>query len=115
MENIYMMSDSVITKKIGERLKSERLRQNITQQNLAHSAQVSFSMVRRIEAGEIKSFDAFLRIVRTLGLLDILEPLTAEIQMSPNEYYEFVNSKKRQLRKRAVGKLNSNPDYKSPW
>ena len=47
---------------IGERLKTTRLKQNITQDSLAASSSISRSSVQNIEAGEIKSFDAFLRI-----------------------------------------------------
>ena len=35
MDNIYMLTDGAILVKIGERLKSIRLKQNITQQSLS--------------------------------------------------------------------------------
>lgn len=100
--DIYSLSDNVIQKKVGERLKSLRLRQNITQTSLADESQVSLSSVKKIERGEIGSFDSFIRLLRTLGKLDVLQPLVEEEQMSPNEYYEFVNSSKKKVRKRAA-------------
>lgn len=100
--DIYSLSDNIILKKIGERLKSLRLRQNITQTNLADDSQVSLSSIKKIEKGEIGSFDSFVRLLRTLGKLDALQPLVDEEQMSPNEYYEFVNSSKKKVRKRAT-------------
>lgn len=51
--------------------------------------------MQKIESGEIRSFDVFLRILRTLGMLDELTRLCEEEQMSPNEYFEMVNSVKR--------------------
>ena len=57
MENIYMLTDGAILGKIGERLKSVRLKQNITQQSLSEAANVSLSTVKKIEKGEIRSFD----------------------------------------------------------
>ena len=87
---VYSLSDAQIQEKIGERLKATRLKQNITQDSLAASSSISRSSVQKIEAGEIKSFDAFLRILRTLGMLDELSHLCEEEQMSPSEYFEIV-------------------------
>jgi predicted transcriptional regulator len=83
-----------------------RLRQNITQSNLAESAGVSLSTLKKIESGDICSFDSFLRMLRTLRKLDVLQPLVDKEQLTPNEYWEFINSAKRKIRKRAgrVGK-----------
>lgn len=100
--NIYSLTDIEIRKRIGYRLRAVRLRQNITQADLASDAQVSLSSLKKIEAGEIGSFDSFIRVVRTLGKLDILVPLVEDEEMSPNEYYEFVNSMKKRTRKRAA-------------
>jgi len=100
-ENVYMLSDVEICRRIGLKLQRLRLRQNITQTSLAEQTQVSVSTVKRIEDGEISSFDSFMRILRVLGELDIFAPLLKEEEMSPNEYYEFVESKKRKQRKRA--------------
>ena len=58
MENVYMLADGAILEKIGERLKSVRLKQNITQQSLAEAANVSLSTIKKIEKGEIRSFDS---------------------------------------------------------
>lgn len=96
-----MLSDEVIQRKIGERLKAVRLKQNITQQALAEESGVSLSSVKKIEKGEIGSFDSLLRVLRTLGKLDVLLPLVEEEQLSPSEYYELVNKASKAQRKRA--------------
>lgn len=100
--DIYSLTDYAIQQKIGGRLKSLRLRQNITQANLSTESQVSLSSIKKIEKGEIGSFDSLVRLLRTLGKLDVLQPLVEEEQMSPNEYYEFVNASKKKARKRAA-------------
>ena len=46
MEDIYMLADSAILARIGERLKSARLKQNITQQTLAEDTCVSLSSLK---------------------------------------------------------------------
>lgn len=38
MEDMYSLSDAQIEKRIGEKIKAVRLKQNITQDNLAKSA-----------------------------------------------------------------------------
>ncbi|MCR4878623.1 MAG: helix-turn-helix domain-containing protein [Bacteroidales bacterium] len=103
MDNIYMLSDKMIPRRIGNQLKQTRLRQNITQQNLAEETGVSLSSIKKIEKGEIGSFDTWLRVLRILGLLDALQPLVNEPQPSPSEYYEMVHSSAKKIRKRAAG------------
>ena len=115
MENVYMLTDVAILGKIGEKLKSVRLKQNITQQSLSEAANVSLSTVKKIEKGEIRSFDSLLRLLRTLGKLDILQPLVEEEQLSPNEYFQLVQSSKTNKRKRAVGKLNEKDKEEPEW
>ena len=104
MENIYMLSDTMILTKIGEHLKAVRLKQNITQQRLAEEAGVSLSSVKKIEKGEIGSFDSLLRVLRTLGKLDVLLPLVEEEQLSPSEYYEMMQKAGAHQRKRAASR-----------
>lgn len=100
-DSIYMLSDTEICRRIGQKLRRLRLRQDFTQQSLAEQAQISLSTLKRIEDGEIRSFDSILRVMRILGELDIFFPLLKEEEMSPNEYYEFMESAKKQQRKRA--------------
>jgi len=101
MEDIYALSDVQIQTKIGEKIKATRLKQNITQERLAESALISRSSVQKVESGEIKSFDTFLRVLRTLGMLDELHHLCKEEELSPSDYYDLVNSIKKNRRKRA--------------
>lgn len=115
MEDIYMLTDKTILTKIGEKLKLVRLKQNITQQSLSEAANVSLSTIKKIEKGEISSFDAFLRVLRTLGKLDVLQQLVEEEQLSPSEYYNMVQASKTKQRKRAVGKLNDTKKEVSSW
>ena len=115
MDDIYMLSDTMICERIGGRLKQARLKQNITQQSLAEAAGVSLSSLKKIEKGEIGSFDSLLRVVRTLGLLDVLLPLVEEEQLSPNEYYALVHATQTKTRKRAAKKLHQANKEESSW
>ena len=103
MDDIYMLADAVILSRIGNKLRAVRLKQNITQQSLSEAANVSLSSIKKMEKGEIRSFDSLIRVLRILGKLDILQPLVEEEQLSPNEYYDFVHSMQSTMRKRATG------------
>lgn len=105
MDDIYTLSDSQLSKRLGEKLKSIRLKRNITQQSLAEASSISLSSVKKVENGEIGSFDTLIRILRTLGMLESISTLFEEEQLSPSEYYDMVNRVRKQTRKRAVGKL----------
>ena len=114
MEDIYMLSDTQIELRLGSLLKAARLKQNITQQSLADAAQISLSSVKKIELGGIGSFETFIRVVRTLGLLDSLQPLVFEEPLSPSEIYALQNASKKHVRKRASGHLKSKEEV-SEW
>ena len=114
MDDIYTLSDTQLSKRIGEKLKAIRLKRNITQQSLAESSSISLSSVKKVENGEIGSFDTLLRILRTLGMLESISQLFEEEHLSPSEYYEMVNKAKKQTRKRAFGKLKVNKE-ESEW
>lgn len=114
MNDIYTLSDTQLSKRIGEKLKAIRLKRNITQQSLAEASSISLSSVKKVENGAIGSFDTLLRILRTLGMLDSISTLFEEEQLSPSEYYQMVNKAKKQTRKRAVGKLKVNKE-ESEW
>lgn len=117
-DNIYMLADTEICRRIGEKIRQLRLRQNITQMSLAKQSQISVSSVKKIENGEIGSFDSLMRVLRILGELDVFSPLLKEYEMSPNEYLEFVEEAKKKQRKRARSdkrELISNNQEESEW
>lgn len=111
MDDIYSLADVTILERIGQSLRQTRLQQDISQQGLADAAMVSLSTVRKIEKGEIRTVDALLRVLRTLGRLDVLQPLVEEEQISPNEYYELMQTALKRRRRRA-SKTNNN---KTSW
>ncbi|MBQ7691152.1 MAG: helix-turn-helix domain-containing protein [Muribaculaceae bacterium] len=116
MNDIYMLPDGVIQSRIGSHLKGARLRQNITQQSLADSSGVSVSSLKKIEKGKIASFDSLLRVLRTLGKLDVLQALVDEEPLSPSEYYEIVQaSAAKRQRKRATKRLDNSNKEESAW
>lgn len=110
-----MLSDAEITGRISEKIRELRLKQNISRQDLSASSGVSMSSIVRMEDGEIKSFESFLRIMRTLGKIELFMPLLQEEEVSPNEYYRLVHSAKTRQRRRASKSSNSSQQEKSEW
>lgn len=107
-ENIYMLSDGDIRSRIGRKIREIRLRQNITQMSLAEQTRISVSTIKKIEGGEISSFDSLMRVLRILGELDIFTPLLREEEISPNEYLAMTEKLKKKRRKRASMTTNIN-------
>lgn len=83
----------------AKKIKSLRLRQYLTQASLAEQAQVSLTTLKKIEKGDISYLDSLMRVLRVLGELDVFSPLIKEDEMSPNEYFEFVEASKKKQRK----------------
>ena len=101
LDNIYMLTDIEICDRIGVKIKTVRLKQNMSQEELADKRGVSISTIKRMEEGEVKTLESLIRILRTLGKLDIFIPLVNEEQLSPNEYYELASKANKLVRKRA--------------
>lgn len=118
-DNIYMLADGEICRRIGMRIRHLRLRQDFTQMSLAEQAQISVSTLKKIESGQISSFDALMRVLRILGELDIFSPLLKVEEMSPNEYYEYMEAVKKKQRRRATAKKHAEPikstEEESEW
>ena len=115
MDDVYALSDVQIQQRIGNKLKAARLKQNITQESLSHAAEISVSSVKKIEGGQIGTFESFLRYLRMIGALDLLLPLVDEERMSPSEYYEMRQSVGGKARKRAAGKITGKQKEDSEW
>lgn len=115
IDNVNMLSDAEIVKRISEKFKELRLKQNISRQDMSVSSGVSVSSIVRMEDGEIKSFDSFLRILRTLGKIDVMLPLLEEEEISPNEYFRLVHSAKSKQRKRASKSNSLKTKEESEW
>ena len=115
LDNIYMLTDIEICDRIGVKIKTVRLKQNMSQEELANKSGVSISTIKRMEEGEVKTLESLIRILRTLGKLDIFIPLVEEEQLSPNEYYELTNKANKHKRKRASKGYKIENKEESEW
>jgi transcriptional regulator with XRE-family HTH domain len=94
------MTDEALLKAIGERLARLRLARNLTQQQLAEQAGVGLRTVQRLESGlAATQLSGFVRVCRTLGLLDRFELFLPQTAPSPMAQLQ----QRGRLRQRATG------------
>ena len=115
LDNIYMLTDTELCNRIAAKIKTVRLKQNMSQAELADKSGVSISTIKRMEDGEVKNFESLIRVLRTLGKLDIFVPLVEEEQLSPNEYYELAGKANKPKRKRASKGYTKENKEESEW
>ena len=78
------MTDDALLKVLGARLASLRLSKNLTQQQLAEQARLGLRTLQRLELGTAAlQLSGFLRVCRTLGLVERLEVFIPETTVSP--------------------------------
>ena len=115
LDNIYILTDTELCNRIAAKIKTVRLKQNMSQAELADKSGVSISTIKRMEDGEVKNFESLIRVLRTLGKLDVFVPLVEEEQLSPNEYYELASKANKPKRKRASKGYTKENKEESEW
>ncbi|MCE2790442.1 MAG: helix-turn-helix domain-containing protein [Saprospiraceae bacterium] len=106
------MSDKALTETIGHFIKSQRLLQNKSQDQVATDAGISRSTLSLLEKGETIRIDSLIRVLRVLNLLYILDVFTVKDQISPIEYAKL---KKKQRKQASPKQSNANLSKESEW
>lgn len=88
-------NNEFILKELGRRIKDMRLRRSMTQKELADNASVAHSTIVRIENGEGVNIDNLLKVMRILNLLQNIDILIPEQELTPEEIYNHVPKRKR--------------------
>ena len=86
-------TDEQILQELGTRLKTERIRQKMTQETFAKNCGVAKSTVERFEKGESVQLANLLKMLRTLHQLSGIELLLPVTDPSPMEYLYAKNPK----------------------
>ena len=76
----------MILKELGERMKAERIRQKMTQEQFAVNSGVGKSTVERAENGESVQLLNLVKLLRTLHQLSSLDVLLPSAEMTPMQY-----------------------------
>jgi putative transcriptional regulator len=97
--DFYSMTNKGVAAEMGGRVKSLRLRRNLTQQQLADATVLSLNAIKALEAGKAK-LTTLIAVLRELGALEGLAMLVPEITISPLQ----LAKKQGHKRQRATGK-----------
>jgi len=92
--DFYSMTDKGIAAEIGGRLRSLRLRRNLTQQQLSEATMLSLNTIKSLESGKGK-VSSLIAVLRELGAVDALDGFIPEAQVSPLQLAKS-QGKKRQ-------------------
>lgn len=95
----FSMTDQGIAAEIGGRIRSLRLRRNLTQQQVSDATMLSLNAIKSLESGKAK-LSTLIAVLRELGALDGLNHFIPEVTISP---LQLAKSKGKQ-RQRASGK-----------
>lgn len=97
-------SDPELQTTLGRRLRSHRIQQELTVEELAAQAGVTPLTVLKAELGSNVTLRTLLRIVRALGMIDLVEGWIPEPPPSPLALLETKRERPRQrVRKRRDG------------
>jgi len=98
------LSNTAVIQEIGKRMRDYRLRRKLTQQQLAEKAGISLFTVAQIEKGNPVSVSMLVAAIRVLRLLDNLELLLPEQEISPVELLALKGKKPKRIRPKKLQK-----------
>lgn len=105
----YSMTDKGIGAEIGNRIRSLRLRKNLTQQALADQAALSVNAIKALESGKGKLLN-LIAVLRELDALFALDNFIPESSISPLQLARQQGKKRR----RASGKRLKSTEKENP-
>ena len=104
------LTDQAILGELGARIAATRLRQNMTQGDLAAAAGVAKRTLERMEAGEVAmQFSNFIRISRALGYLGHLDAVLPEDAPGPMELLQMRGKQRRRATGSRTVKVKEEP------
>lgn len=105
------MSDGAIVGMLGSYIKHHRLEQNITQDQLATNTGISRSTLVDLEQGKSGNLLTFIRLLRSLNLLNTLDAFQVKQQISPILLAEQAQAQYKRASKRKNISKKRNTDW----
>lgn len=106
-------ADPTVRRELGERLRRLRLDRNLDQRQLAEESGIGRATLQRLEEGEPVNLTTWLRVLRTLGLLEGLNQLIPEPGPSPLQELELQG--RRRQRASSVRRAGVVDDEVGDW
>lgn len=95
----YALTEEQILKEIGKRLKTFRLNQNMTQQEIGEMIGKGADDISRIEHGKAMTMISFLRILRALNKLEYLDKILEPPKVSPMQMLKMEEKRRKRASK----------------
>jgi len=111
--HLKTLNDATQLEAIGKRLTQARIRMEWTQAELAKEAGIGKRTLERLEAGQSVQMTSFIRVLRVLGLLDVLVQLLPDPAPSPMQLLRHTVEEPQRVYK-ARKKKESTPDERPP-
>lgn len=108
--NWISKSNTDIVAALGNFLRHHRLRQNITQEQLAKAAGLNRYTVNQIEKGESINLLSLIQLLRALDQLHVFESFEVKDEISPLEYVRLKKSSHVRSRARNKNSQTQNED-----
>lgn len=96
--NYFSYSDRGLLKLLGDFVKTTRLMQGKTQENLATAAGINRTTLVSLEKGEGANLLSFIQVLRALNALQVFEQFAVQQELSPLKVAEM---QQKYQRKRA--------------
>lgn len=107
--DFILASHAEILQTLGERLRTQRLLQALSQQELAIMAGLSLGAVRKLERNGQSSLETVVRVAVALGLTDQLDPLFLPRRQTLAEAERVLSARERQRAPRRSARRRSLP------
>ena len=91
-------SDKAINSLLGSFVRQSRIRQNKTQEQLAIEAGIARSTLSLFEKGENSSLLVFIRLLRALSLLHLLDEFRIREQLSPLQLAKIQHKQRKRVK-----------------
>lgn len=91
-------------KELGQKIKTYRIMNEISQQDLEDKSGVSKRSISRLEQGETVQVDNLFKVLISLGLEDNIELLVPDQSKRPSYYLEKTESQPQRVRKKTEKK-----------
>lgn len=105
ISNIALMTNKEILKQIGNKFKSERIAQNLNQEELAIKCELSIKAIQRLEQTGQISLEKLVIILRGLNRLEEIDKfMDFSDELEELSYNEFRNKINKKNKKRVFAK-----------
>lgn len=92
------LSDRAINGLLGGFVRQSRIRQNKTQEQLAGEAGIARSTLSLFEKGENSSLLVFIRLLRALNLLHLMDEFRIREQLSPLQLAKIQHNQRKRVK-----------------